>query len=83
MAAGLPVVVTDYPGAEEAVGDAGLVVPRSDVPSLAGVLHRLADHSSERASLGERARARATQVFSLSTMIDRTRRIYDELLEAR
>ena len=79
MAAGIPTIVTDYPGAHDAVDEAGAVVPRGDVVRLAEVLRRLAADPTERATLGERARARASRLFSLGTMIDRTRKIYDEI----
>jgi glycosyltransferase involved in cell wall biosynthesis len=81
MAAGVPVIVTDYPGAEEAVDDAGLVVPCGDVSTLAESLHSLAGDPTARATLGERARARANSVFSLDRMSERTQQIYDELVE--
>lgn len=80
MATGLPSIVSDYPGADEAVADAGLVVPRGDVPRLAQALRQLANAPAERAMLGERARARAKEVFSLDDMIERTRGIYEAIL---
>jgi glycosyltransferase involved in cell wall biosynthesis len=83
MAEGLPVIVTDYPGAEEAVDDAGVIVPPSDVLTLAETLQNLAHDPAKRALLGESARARAISVFSLDTMIERTQQIYDELVESR
>jgi glycosyltransferase involved in cell wall biosynthesis len=83
MAAGLPTIVTDYPGADDAVADAGLVVRRGDVPGLAHALRQLAADSAERARLGERARTRAREVYSLDAMIRRTRRIYEQILGAQ
>jgi glycosyltransferase involved in cell wall biosynthesis len=81
MAAGVPVIVTDYPGAEEAVDDAGLVVPCGDVRVLAESLQNLAGNPTERAALGEHARARAISAFSLDGMTERTQQLYDELVE--
>lgn len=83
MAAGLPSVMTAYPGAGEAVGDAGLITPREDVPGLARALAQLANEPATRALLGERARARATGAFSLEAMLESTRRIYEEVAEPR
>jgi glycosyltransferase involved in cell wall biosynthesis len=80
MAAGLPTIVTDYPGAHEAVGDAGLVVPFGDVHCLAEAVRQLADDPGKRGRLGEIARARAEEAFSLDAMLERTRRIYCEIL---
>src|SRR5439155_17004783 len=80
MSAGLPTIVTDYPGASEAVADAGLIVPREDAPRLAQALQQLANAPKERATLGARARARPSDVFPLDFMIMRTREIYEQIL---
>ena len=82
MSAGLPPVVSDAPGNREAVGDAGIVVPIGDVTGFRRAFEHLALDEAERERLGERARARVTEVFSLDTMIERTRSIYDEVLTA-
>lgn len=81
LAAGLPIIVTDYPGADEAVADAGLIVPCEDVHRLAQALGELANDPKARTMLGNRARARASAAFSLDAMIERTRGIYNEILE--
>jgi glycosyltransferase involved in cell wall biosynthesis len=81
MAAGLPSIVTDYPGARDAVSDAGLIVPRKDVSAMAQALRQLTGDPAERRALGERARARATEIFSQDAMVERTRAIYGEVSE--
>jgi glycosyltransferase involved in cell wall biosynthesis len=82
MALGLPVVVSDAPGNPEAVGDAGIVVPREDVDAFAGAFHRLLDVET-RQSLGLRARDRVRKDFTVETMIESTREIYDVISRAR
>jgi glycosyltransferase involved in cell wall biosynthesis len=79
MAAGLPSVVTDYPGARDAVSDAGVIVPHEDAHTTAQALRQLANDPTKRRAFGERARARATEVFSLDAMVEHTRAIYDEV----
>jgi glycosyltransferase involved in cell wall biosynthesis len=69
MACGLPIVAADAPGVSDilAAGEAhgGLVVPREDVPALAGALGRLIDQPDWARELGLKARARVEQAFSL------------------
>lgn len=43
MATGLPVVTSDLPGMKEAVGAAGIVIPRGDPRGMAGALAAMAD----------------------------------------
>ncbi len=83
MAVGLPAIVSDYAGATDVVGDAGIVVRRGDLDAFAQALERVATDASERLLLGERARARIARLFSLDEMIARTREIYDSALEER
>jgi glycosyltransferase involved in cell wall biosynthesis len=83
MAMGLPAIVSDYAGATDVVGDAGIVVRRGDVDAFAHALERFATDAPERLLLGERARARIARDFSLDEMISRTREIYDAVLEER
>lgn len=75
MALQLPAVVSDYPGASDAVGDAGIVV--SGERELRNALERLASNANERTERGERARSRLAARFSLDTMLESTRRVYD------
>jgi glycosyltransferase involved in cell wall biosynthesis len=80
LAAGLPTIVSDYPGAEDAVADAGIVVPFGDVDAFAQALRRLAVDPAARADLGRLARERAAAHYSLEAMLDQTRRLYEEVL---
>jgi glycosyltransferase involved in cell wall biosynthesis len=80
MAAGLPCVVSDYPGVAEVVGDAALVVPHQNVDGFHSAIEQLAADASLRATLGERARRRVESRFSLDSMLEETRRVYDEVI---
>jgi glycosyltransferase involved in cell wall biosynthesis len=79
MSMGLPPVVSDAPGNPEAVGDAGIVVPRGDVAGFAKAFRRLLRDLPERLALGERARERVAHHFRAEDMVSRTREVYDEV----
>jgi glycosyltransferase involved in cell wall biosynthesis len=78
MARGLPVVAFDVGAVGEALGDAGVLVPRGDVAALADGLTKLAGSVDERRRLGAAGRERATLKFSVQAMADATARLYDE-----
>ncbi len=59
MASGLPVVVTDVPGLRDAVGDAGVLVPKGDDAALTEALARLAEDRPLRSALRAASLARA------------------------
>lgn len=80
MAHGLPAVVTDLPENVEAVGDAGITVPREDEGALVAALRRLATDDRERATLGELARQRISAHFDAQRTIAETGAVYDVLL---
>lgn len=64
MAAGLPVVTTDTPGARSLVrhGENGLVVPRGDVAALASAMRTLLTEPDKAAALGRAAQDMATEL---------------------
>ncbi len=65
MAAGRPVVVSDWHGADDTVDDeVGAVVRAGDVSALAEVLDRLLSDRSLIDRLGDAARARAVERWS-------------------
>ena len=67
MACGVPCVATDVGDSAELLGDAGLVVRPGDPAALAAAWERvLALPSDARARLGEAARARIAEKFSLA-----------------
>jgi glycosyltransferase involved in cell wall biosynthesis len=67
MAAGLPVVASAVSGVTEVVvdEDSGLLVPPDDVPALAAAIRKLLDDVELRTALGDAARRRAVEHFSL------------------
>ncbi len=59
MACGVPVVAADIPSLREVVGEAGLLVPPTDVATLTAALRRLATDPELARELAERGRERA------------------------
>jgi len=72
MACGLPVVAADAPGVpdifEGGEASGGLVVPRGDAAALALALGRILDNKDWGRQLGELARKRAENCFSLEAI---------------
>ena len=87
MAAGLAPVVSRIPGNEETVedGESGLLVAPGDVEAWREALGRLVGSADLRARLGEGARRRAGEEFSIERVADGYLALYRELLgeEAR
>lgn len=83
MAAGVPVVATRVGGAAEAVQDGhnGLLVPAADPNSLANAICRLLDEPVLASRLGQAARRRIIDRYSMSRMVESTSQIYETLLE--
>jgi glycosyltransferase involved in cell wall biosynthesis len=80
MAHGVAPVVTDLNENIEAVGEAGVVVPRGDEKALVSALRQLAEDGSKRKILGGLSRERIAEHFDAEEMILRTRAVYDEVL---
>jgi glycosyltransferase involved in cell wall biosynthesis len=80
-ACGLPSVTTDVPGCRDLVlhGTTGLVVPRKDAGALASALHTLLTDAPLRARMGEAARQRIIDSYSLERVIGATLSVYAEL----
>ena len=82
-ASGLCLITTNLPGCREVVtahGVDGLQVPARDAASLAGLLMQLDDDRELLARLGAKARERAIEHFDERLVIDRTLKVYEELL---
>ncbi len=79
MASGCAVIAVGASAVPEVVGDAGLLVARSDPELLAAALARLTAEPETRAALGASARARAAR-FTWEETARRTRRVYEEVL---
>lgn len=71
MACGLPVVTTDCGGMREALEDGreGYVVPTRNVAAMADALIKLSLDKNVRAEMGERARTRVLNEFSLQEQV--------------
>lgn len=82
-AAGLPVVAFDVAGSREVVkkGETGILVAPKDVAALAKAIRRLAGDESLRHRLGEAARRRMQDKFSIDAMVDRHLELYRTVLE--
>ena len=72
MACGLPVVATDAPGVSDIIESGevsgGLVIPRNDAAALALALGRVLDNEVWGRELGQRARHRVEDCFSLEAV---------------
>jgi glycosyltransferase involved in cell wall biosynthesis len=82
MMRGRPVVVTDNGGAAELAGDAGLSFPPGDTAALAQCMRRFTDEPELLATLGERARNKALDLFSQQCMVENHYNLFQVLLEA-
>jgi glycosyltransferase involved in cell wall biosynthesis len=83
MSVGRPPVCTDVGGVCEAVGDAGIVVPPRDVEAVARGCLRLLTDDAVRRELGQRARQRVLERFTLQQWTDAYRDIYVDLADGR
>jgi glycosyltransferase involved in cell wall biosynthesis len=79
MSCGRATVSTDVGGVREAVGEAGLVVPPRDPAAMAAAALSLLADPSRRSAMGEAARLRVIEQFTLRQTIDTFRAIYLEL----
>ena len=81
MATGLPCVASDIPGSADVLAEGGgVLVPLDDDTRLAAELDRLAADPAERRRLGEEARKLALERYSFSSIADRYRSVYEEML---
>lgn len=80
MARGVPVMTSNRSALPEVAGDAALLVDPFDVADIAGALHRLASEPDLRRQLVAAGLAHSGQ-FSWTESVDRTWRVYLELLD--
>jgi glycosyltransferase involved in cell wall biosynthesis len=83
MAAGSPLVSTDWPGAEEIVidGESGLLSPIAQPDRLAVTLDRILRDGQRAAGMGHAARERCASEFSLEIVGDKLLDCYRQTLE--
>lgn len=84
MASGLPIVASDVGGTRDLFleGQEGHYFAPNDAQGLADVLTKLQDNESLRKAMGDRARRRAAETFSLETMVRQYERLYEKLVPA-
>lgn len=82
-AIGRPIITTDSIGCKDTVEDGvnGFLIPIKDSDALAEKLRRLITNSDLRREMGIEARKIAERDFSISNVIDKHLKIYEELLE--
>lgn len=84
MAAGTPCVATDVGDSRLIIGDTGRIVPPRDPAALAGALLAILSLSDdERHALGERARARIAERYSLAAVTAQYAALYRATVSAR
>jgi len=85
MASGLACVAADVPGPRDVIenGTSGILVPPGDAAALGKTLQSLAANPSRRRELGEAARQRAVQHFSIPGEIAAYEALYCEALGER
>lgn len=85
MAAGKPMVATRVGGNAELIadGETGFLVPTRDPAALADAIERILEDPPLAKSMGQRARARIEQEFSVRAMVRSTERLYEEALRSR
>ena len=80
MSCAVPCVATDAGDSRVIIGDTGLVVPTRNAPALAaGILEMVRMGSEARAQLGQRARRRIIEHFSLAAAVRQYESVYEEL----
>jgi glycosyltransferase involved in cell wall biosynthesis len=80
MAAGLPVLATAVGGTPEIVdANSGLLVPARDPGALAEAIVALARDPDRRQRLGQAARARVLDSFTIDRMVASYRQVYEEV----
>lgn len=80
MMRGRLVIASRVGGLAEVVGDAGLTVPANNAPALAERMRNVMQDASIVDSVGRRARARASLLFSRARMLEEHARVYRSLL---
>jgi glycosyltransferase involved in cell wall biosynthesis len=81
MACAVPCVVTDVGDARQIVGATGIVVAPRDSEAMADAWGRLLNMGSEqRRALGEQARQRIQEAFSIDRVVGRFERLYEGMV---
>jgi glycosyltransferase involved in cell wall biosynthesis len=82
MACGVPCVATDVGDTADIVGDTGVVVPPGSPRALARGLTDMVDLGvAGRKALGQRARQRVEEKFSIPTMVEAYKSLYQDIVD--
>ncbi|MGB3082602.1 MAG: glycosyltransferase family 4 protein [Candidatus Omnitrophota bacterium] len=81
MACSCPIITTDVGGNNEAIqhDESGLLIPYGDVDRLAGQLERFLSDPGSARRMGENARKRAKELFSIENHVSQVQELYREL----
>ncbi|MBU3981964.1 MAG: glycosyltransferase [Proteobacteria bacterium] len=82
-ACGLPSVVTDVGGNAEVVKDGvtGIVVPSCDEAAMSKAFWKLFEDADLRRKMGDNARLRIEEEYSLDKMVQAYQKLYEEALK--
>lgn len=82
MASSLPVIASDAGGNAEAIveGETGFLFPPSDARPLADALRALHSDRARARAMGTRARARLLENFTIERTVEKTERVYQDLV---
>lgn len=85
MALGVPTVASDIPGNRDLIehGVTGFLFPPEDLGALTRWTNGLLSDDAQRAEMGQRARVRAEQHFSLEKMVAAHEQLYTQLIESQ
>ncbi len=83
MSYGLPIVASDIPGNEEALGGAGVYFKTKSVDSLKSELAALINRPEEMEAFGKLARGRAQNVYGWESIARQTVEAYEDALRDR
>jgi glycosyltransferase involved in cell wall biosynthesis len=81
MACGRPVIVSEGGGLLEVVADAGVLVPPDDHAGFVSRLDSMLQDRPARETLGQAARARMLDLFSVEHMVEEYERLLVEVVE--
>lgn len=81
MGAGLAAIATRVGGIPELVGKTALLVRSKDPKALASAIMELAHHQNLRQTMGQHARKRIINQFSLEKTVENTAALYEKILK--
>ncbi len=81
MSVGLPIIVSDVTGNSETIinGESGYLYELGNTLAASNHIHRLSNNCNLRKSLGENAKGRQKELFSISRMMKEYMKIYSNL----